>query len=590
MRNYATYFTYPKILAALVAKRLSLSAKRHDTNFLNNISFRKPNNREAHDSEKILSDIFPPRNRWLRSSVIKRKEATDKPEQLRFKELFNTVMKAKAEASKTGVTPDWLVHLNSLISGIRQSVKSPTALSKIKPAGQAYHVKNMKTAEHRVVVRYSLADSIISSLVCEYLTDHSDTALQQPYFSDNSYAFRSSRLSKKGGRVFSYHSATSDIEKYRLVNFEKGIHVAEVDLAKFYDTVNHSVLLHCLDKMIEQFESQGKPLDHRSIQITRNYLDSFSFSRDAIPNEIKGKREFKWPAAALESLGVNVGGEKIGVPQGGALSCFFANLIMHELDSIFQTDDGELAYLRYCDDFIILHTDKVKCKEYVDKALVKIRELKLVAHSPDEYELTDYRKKIPKKHGSKLVNEFWNSSKSKNPYRWGKYDADNTMNVPYVSFVGYQRRYDGLLRVRKTSLRKEYKKQKKLVRSVLKRVGKENISQIKLSKKRIVFRTQQKLIAMSVGKKNSYNLNRSLGFCWANGFRELNSGVKKFNTQLRYLDRSREEQLGRLRLELRKTSYEIAKPQKGKPVETIPKIFTSYFAYFNRDENKKGSP
>lgn len=538
--------------------------------------------------EKILSDIFPLRNLWLRASIGKRKKAADKTEQLRFEELYNTVMKTRAEARRTGIEPPWLTRLNKLISAIRQSMMNPASLTRIEPKGQTYLIKDKKTAEHRVVVEYALTDNIISSLVSEYLTDHVDTTLDQPYFSDNSYAFRSSRLAKNSARVFSYHTATSDIEIYRLNNMEKGIYVAEIDLAKFFDTVNHAILLTCLDRMIEYFNSTGKPLDRRAIQIARNYLDSFSFNRDAIPNEIKGKREFNWPADKLQSLGVNVKEEKIGIAQGGALSCFFANLMMHELDTIFQTGDSELKYLRYCDDFIILHTDKVKCKEYVDKALEKIRELKLVAHSPDDYELTDYKKRIPKRHGNRLVNEFWNSSKSKNPYRWGKYDADNKMNVPYISFVGYQRRYDGLLRVRKKSLKKEFKKQKKVVDEVITRIGNDIGSPVRLSGKRIIFRTENKLIAMSVGKKNHYNVHKKLGFCWANGFKEMNSEWKKSNAMLRYLDRSREQQLGRLRRKLRELKYEKTRPHKSKPVKPIPKTHTSYFAYFNHRNNIKG--
>lgn len=461
---------------------------------------------------------------------------------------------------------------------------APASLAKIKPAEQAYLLKNKKTAEHRVIARYSLTDSIISSLVSEYLTDHTDAALNRPYFSDSSYAFRSARQSKKGGRVFSYHSATSDIEEYRRMNIDKGIYVAEVDLEKFFDTINHSVLLHSLEKMVEHFRSSGKPLDYRAIEIARNYLGSFSFNLDALPNEITAEREFKWPAAKLQSLGVNIYEEKVGVAQGGALSCFFANLIMHELDSVFQTGDCDLKYLRYCDDFIIFHTNRDMCQRYIDLARRKIRELKLIAHSPEDYNLDDYKKRIPKKGGSRDVNEFWNSTKSKNPYKWGHYDTENRMNVPYVSFVGYQRRYDGLLRVRKKSLKKEYQKQKNLVDVVLVRIDLTLSSKVKLTRKQIIFRTEQKLIAMSVGKKNVFNAGKTLGFCWCNGFKEMNSGVKKSNAQLKYLDRSRERQLGRLRNKMKRLPHRKSKGQKEKSVMPLHSPLTSYFTYFNKTE------
>ena len=582
MRTFATYFTYHKVLFALAAKRIALSARRHDDVFLNNIIIKKTKGFRPPASDTLLSETFPPRNTWVRLSKDKRMEFAGNPQQALLKELCLTVNKEKATALKTGIVPDWLKKLNGIISDIRDSMKEPANLAQIKPVGQAYLPKNKTTKEHRVIVKYSLIDGIISTLVTEYLTDHTDTASAQPYFSISSYAFRSSRLAKKGGQVFSYHTATSDIVAYRARNICKGIYVAEVDLEKFFDSVNHLVLLQCLDKMTEHFNSLGKPLDQRAVQIARNYLDSFSFNRDALPNEITGKRIFKWPAQKLQSLGVDIQKEKIGVAQGGALSCFFANLIMHELDSIFQAEDTELSYLRYCDDFIILHTDQDRCRKYVEAALEKIKELKLVAHSPNDYELVDYKKRVPKKNGTREVNEFWYSSKSKNPYKWGPYDSEHKTNVPYVSFVGYQRRYDGLLRVRKKSLKKEYQKQKKLVDDVLERINSVGNGKIKLYQKQIIFRAEQKLIAMSVGKKNIYNADRTLGFCWCHGFKEMNSGTKKSNAQLKYLDRSRERQLGRLRGELRKLRYDKTKPRKGKEVETLHRPLTSYFAYFNQ--------
>lgn len=581
MRKFSHYLTDSKVLFALVEKRITVATKRHDAIFLNNVGYQNTSQSKPAKSLDFLTAIFPPRSTWVRLSRVRRTEYAKNPKQATLKELFYTVLKARTTARNTGIVPDWLKNLDHLILEIRQSMMEPENLTSIKPNGFNYQVKNAATKEHRVTVRYALKDNIISSLVTEYLTDHTDTISDQPYFSPNCYAFRSSRLADKDRQVMSYHSATSTIEAYRVKNTDKEIYVAEVDLAKFFDTVNHSVLLVCLDKIAHHFDSLGKPLDPRALQIARNYLDSFSFNLDALPNEIVNKRIFKWPADKLRSLGVDIDKEKIGVAQGGALSCFFANLIMHELDGIFPVGDEDLAYLRYCDDFIILHTDRAKCKEYVDQALAKIRELKLVAHSPDEYELSDYMKRIH--NGKRQVNEFWNSSKSKNPYRWGPYDAGHKTNVPYVSFVGYQRKYDGLLRVRKKSLKKEYDKQKELVDAVLERISLSKRRKFKLNRKQIVFRTEQKLIAMAVGKKNIHNVDKTLGFCWSNGFKEMGTGERKSSGQLKYLDRSRERQLCRLRKELRKLSFEKQKGQKPKEVKKLHKPLTSYYAYFNHD-------
>ena len=223
----------------------------------------------------------------------------------------------------------------------------------------------------------------------------------------------------------------------------------------------------------------------------------------------------------------------------------------------------------------------------MDLALSKIKDLKLVAHSPDDYEFTDYKKRIIKGQGKNTVNEFWNSSKSKNPYRWGPYDSEHRKNVPYVSFVGYQRRYDGLLRVRKKSLNKEYTKQKKMVNDILSRVQSEEDGKIKLNRRQIVFRAEQKLIAMSVGRMHLKNLHKKLGFCWSNGFRVMGSSPERSDGQLKYLDRSRERELSRLRRELKKVNLKKNSGQPDTKIKRLYKPLTSYYAYFNYRPQKE---
>lgn len=585
MKHFCYYFSEEKVLHALVKKRVDLSSKRHELIFLDNI--RHQQNRKFGQTKSTLVQIFPPRNTWVRLIPERRAAYINDTVKGLCKELYTTVLKARKEADRTSIMPTWLKKLNDLIFGIRKSMMEPLTLTTIKPSGFKYKSKNKVAKEYRVLAKYTLKDNIIASLVTGYLTDHTDTVMGRPYFSENSYAFRSSRVTKNGGSLYSYHLAARKIEEYRIKNIKKGIYVAEVDLAKFYDTVNHSVLKTCLDKMAAHFDSSGKPIDPRALKIARNYLDSFSFNIDALPKQVKDRRYFKWPEKQLEGLGVNILEDRIGIAQGGALSCFFANLILHDLDSVFPAEDKNLAYLRYCDDFIVLHTDEQKCKEYVDSALSKIRALKLVAHSPDDYELSDYKKRITAGSGKKNVNEFWNSSKSKNPYRWGPYDSQHKMNVPYVSFVGYQRRYDGLLRVRKNSLRKEYAKQKQLGNKIIGRVRSKRHGEIKLNRRQIMFRAEQKLIAMSVGKKHIKNYDKKLGLCWSNGFRVIGEDPKRSNGQLKYLDRSREQHLRWLRKKLKEIYPENKGGSPNDGIKKLHKPMTSYYAYFNLAPKKE---
>lgn len=582
MRTLATHFTFEKILYVLINKRLAYSSARHDTAFFGKISSAKQKQRSKEDTLMLqLHKIFPPRDTWVHIDKRKRDTAINGTHEIAFKQLLATVMKSKAELKKEGKEPDWLMRLNALVVEIRNVLKQPEQIT-LKPIGYKYIPKNPETHEYRGIANYSLRDTVVISLVSNYLTDHADIGTTKPYFLENSFAFRSSKLQKKHGISFTYHSAVRKIESFRRKNYKDGIFAAEIDLQKFYDCFNHTIVRVCLEKFCDFFNRVDNPVDPRAIIITENYLTGFSFNKNLLPKEKPGKIEFKWPAVLLKDLGIDVNKERIGVPQGGALSCFFSNLVLHELDLIFPIDDGELSYLRYCDDFIILHKSKDKCQEYVDKALNRLEELKLVVHSPYKFNLTDYKKRVQKHANAKEVNEFWNLSKSKNPYRWGPYHEDIS-NVPYVAFVGYQIRFDGLIRVRKKSIRKEFQKQRQLVSEIIKRVSGKSGTIIKKRIPQISFRAEQKLIAMSVGKISHLNAAEELGFCWANGFKEMNNHPLKLNAQLKNLDKARETQLHRLRLELMKVpKHKFPEKTPGEPIDKIPGILTSYYHYFNK--------
>ena len=78
--------------------------------------------------------------------------------------------------------------------------------------------------------------------------------------------------------------------------------------------------------------------------------------------------------------------------------------------------------------------------------------------------------------------EFWDK-KSKYPYCWGpKYKGI----VPWIGFLGYQIRYDNIIRVRRLSINKELKKQVKETNNIIKiiRLAKKrnNLNSILLNK------------------------------------------------------------------------------------------------------------
>jgi group II intron reverse transcriptase/maturase len=122
-------------------------------------------------------------------------------------------------------------------------------------------------------------------------------------FSEHSYGFRPRR---------SAHDAVMAAKRY----IEEGRrYVVDVDLEKFFDRVNHDVLMDRLAKRIA---------DRRILRLIRRYL-----AAGAMVNGVVLEREE-------------------GTPQGGPLSPLLANVLLDEVDKALEKHGH--AFVRYADD------------------------------------------------------------------------------------------------------------------------------------------------------------------------------------------------------------------------------------------------
>ena len=153
-------------------------------------------------------------------------------------------------------------------------------------------------------------------------------------FSEYSYGFRPGR---------SQHMA---IQQARCYVEEGYTHVVDIDLAKFFDRVNHDRLMSRLAQRIE---------DKRVLRVIRAFLNSGILIGDIIEEP----------------------GE--GTPQGGPLSPLLANIVLDELDK--ELEKRGLHFIRYADDCAIY----VKSKRAGERVMQSIsrfitRRLKLAVN------------------------------------------------------------------------------------------------------------------------------------------------------------------------------------------------------------------
>lgn len=143
----------------------------------------------------------------------------------------------------------------------------------------------------------------------------------EPTFSENSYGFRSEKNA---------HQAALKAKEYINAGYS---HVVDLDLAQFFDRVNHDYLMNELSRRIT---------DKRVLKLIHKIL------RSEIAD---GKRRVA---------------SKQGVPQGGPLSPLLSNIILDKLDK--ELEKRGHRYVRYADDCSIY----VKSKRSGDRVMESI--------------------------------------------------------------------------------------------------------------------------------------------------------------------------------------------------------------------------
>jgi RNA-directed DNA polymerase len=153
----------------------------------------------------------------------------------------------------------------------------------------------------------TVMDRVIQQAISQVLTGIFD-----PEFSDYSFGFRPNR---------SAHQAVLHLQE----SVREGYRIAvDVDLEKFFDTVNHDLVMSRLSRKIS---------DRRVLKLIGRYLRA--------PVKVDGR---------LESV-------QEGVPQGGPLSPLLANIMLDDFDKELEARGHRFA--RYADDFIILVKSKL---------------------------------------------------------------------------------------------------------------------------------------------------------------------------------------------------------------------------------------
>ncbi len=541
------YFSEEKILIFICKIRARIAkqrCKKHlihllSTDSRSNYHVNNHRNKSYNDSDMIiLNSILPPRRKWKKLTKVRRYlNNFQKIDSIKYNtdSLLETIKFYKLHHP----SEPFVINLNNFIKDIQASVINPDF--NFNPPRIIPLSKSRSHSKCRPIALYSLKDRIVISLANQYLSNFFD----EQFYSE-SHAFRPKRLYKGNEIITSHHHAIDSILEYKSRYNGKKLYVSECDISKFYDSVNHTVVKDCFKKLLSK---STKKLDKNAEMIFYKYLDSYSFVHNVriYNNHIKHgdywnnhkirNGFFGWIDNELHELKYykKINRNRIGVPQGGAISGLIANIVLHFADqNLVKENDKRLHYVRFCDDMLIIHPIKKQCNEYYKNYNDSLRKLKLVPHPPAKFDFAD----------RSLYKEFWSDEiKSKSPYKWSHLSMKSTK---WIGFVGYEISYNSEIRVRRRSLIKEKVKQRELVELTLNSLKNGQ----RKSKDTIIESVCNRLIGMSVGRINMNNFNKiENDFCWAKGFNRLSKN-NHISRQLKTLDKCRNKQIARLKREL----------------------------------------
>jgi hypothetical protein len=492
-------------------------------------------------SPPIFSDCTPPRRAWPRPRRAARISlgtplaTANALSQRMLSELLLPAGRRKPWA-------DRLAHFDETVRALAAS-PAPDCIG----APRVYPIqKDHKELIYRPLAIYSPQDRALIGHAARYLRTAFD-----PIFRPESYAFRAP---SDGSRPPRHHDAFAALVDYRAARPSRALWVAECDISAFYDTVSHQVAQRSFELAAQRVTDRGDALDERARVLFDAYLASYSFTVAARPAAAEFFRSrqlsgavLKWPEKQLSEYWISLESVPIGIPQGGAISCVIANLVLHMADEAVlgspAARDPDLFYARYCDDMIVAHPSRSECNGALARYLATLERLALPYHAPEAtpYSATHWK------------------SKSKWPYRWGpRCDGD----VPWVAFVGYQLRHDGVLRIRPSSLQKHATKLVRETTSAIAALERRNWTS-RDSRASVLARVEGRLLSLSTGRVplGLHQLRRGT-FCWTDGFHLLRH-AGHIAGQLRRLDRIRTRQLRRLRRRLRQLTSRPSEPRRG---------------------------
>lgn len=196
-----------------------------------------------------------------------------------------------------------------------------------------YNIFLIKEPKPRVIMSEKLNDKIVNHLLSDYVL----VPLIEPKLIDMNVATRINRGTKK---AIDYMKKYLRIMKNKYDDF----YILKCDISKFFYNIDHEILLNKLSKVI---------LDKDLYLLITNIIKSTDM--DYVNTQISNLKNYYNIEVPLYRKGK-------GLPIGNQTSQVLAIFYLNDLDHFIKEQLHIKYYVRYMDDFILIHQDKAYLK------------------------------------------------------------------------------------------------------------------------------------------------------------------------------------------------------------------------------------
>ena len=235
-----------------------------------------------------------------------------------------------------------------------------------------YNIFMISKPKYRIIMSESMTDKIVNHLISKYVL----FPLLEKKLIDSNIATRTNMGTNLGINKLKQYVNTLKI------NYNK-FYVLKCDITKFFYSIDHKILLKKLQKIINDEELYNiiKAIicSTNCDYINKKILELKDIGKEKILKSNMTFNEKKSKIKEIEKIPLYQMGK--GLPIGNMSSQILAIFYLNDLDHFIKEKLKIKYYIRYMDDFVLLHPDKDYLKKCLLEITQKLDELKLTLNS-----------------------------------------------------------------------------------------------------------------------------------------------------------------------------------------------------------------